>query len=57
MVRIPQLGEGALRELAMVLAVALVGLLLAALAAFTPWYAGPASTTLVEMNAPAPGAG
>jgi hypothetical protein len=52
MVGIPQLGEGALRELAVVLAVGLLGILLAALAAFGPWYAGPASTTLVELNAP-----
>jgi hypothetical protein len=53
MERIPHVGEGALRELAMVLAVALLGLLLAALAAFTPWYAGSTGTTLVEMHVPA----
>jgi hypothetical protein len=48
-------GDG-VREILMVLAVAFAGLFLAALAAFTPWYAavsGPAGASVVEMRGPA----
>lgn len=48
-------GTGALREFLVVLALALVGLLLAVLAAFAPWYATPADAgggAVVEMHSP-----
>ena len=48
-------GAGALREFLVVLALALVGLLLAVLAAFAPWYATPADgggSGVVEMHSP-----
>ncbi|MER7890506.1 hypothetical protein ABTX15_11835 [Micromonospora sp. NPDC094482] len=44
-----------LRELLMVLAVAVAGLLLAMVAAFTPWHATPAGSApagLVELHGP-----
>jgi hypothetical protein len=47
-------GNG-LREILMVLAVAFGGLVLAALAAFTPWYsavAEPAGAAVVEVRGP-----
>ncbi|MFI7604193.1 hypothetical protein ACIBTV_03620 [Micromonospora sp. NPDC049366] len=46
---------GALRELILVLVVALAGLLLAMAAAFAPWHAtpaGPAPAGLVELRSP-----
>ncbi|MFC3501197.1 hypothetical protein ACFOOK_09525 [Micromonospora krabiensis] len=46
---------GAVRELVLVLAVAVAGLLLAMVAAFTPWHAtpaGPAPAGLVELRSP-----
>ncbi|MFG2048241.1 hypothetical protein ACGFIW_12525 [Micromonospora sp. NPDC048935] len=48
-------GSGALRELILVVAVALVGLLLAMVAAFAPWHAtlaGNAPAGLVELHGP-----
>ncbi|GAA4450961.1 hypothetical protein [Phytohabitans houttuyneae] len=48
-------GTGALREILVVLALALVGLLLAVVAAFAPWYATPADAgggAVVEMHSP-----
>ncbi|MDG4806074.1 hypothetical protein O7634_04820 [Micromonospora sp. WMMD1120] len=48
-------GSGALREMILVLAVALAGLLLAMVAAFAPWHASPlgnAPAGLVEMRSP-----
>ncbi|GAB3815650.1 hypothetical protein [Micromonospora zhanjiangensis] len=51
-----QVGAGALREILVVLALGLAGLLLALLAAFTPWYAPtttPPRPQIVEMHAPA----
>ena len=48
-------GAGALREFLVVLVLALVGLLLAVLAAFAPWYATPADSgggAVVEMHSP-----
>ncbi|MGW5561181.1 hypothetical protein ACWER9_28675 [Micromonospora sp. NPDC003944] len=54
-------GSGALRELLLVVAVALAGLLLAMVAAFTPWHATPAGNApagLVELHSPGdPGLG
>ncbi|MFC4017260.1 hypothetical protein ACFOW4_04780 [Micromonospora sp. GCM10011542] len=54
-------GSGALRELILVVAVALAGLLLAMVAAFTPWHATPAGNApagLVELHGPGdPGPG
>jgi hypothetical protein len=54
-------GTGAAREIVMVFALAVAGLLLAMVAAFTPWYDGPADRQrpVVELWAPegAPGAG
>ncbi|WP_410811831.1 hypothetical protein [Micromonospora sp. 067-2] len=54
-------GSGALRELVLVGAVALAGLLLAMVAAFAPWHATPAGNApagLVELHSPgAPGFG
>lgn len=50
-------GAGALREILVVLALGLTGLLLALLAAFTPWYGShtaPEQPEIVEMHAPAP---
>ncbi|MGW4466585.1 hypothetical protein [Micromonospora sp. NBC_01796] len=50
-------GPGAVREILVVLAVALSGLLLALIAAFTPWYdapAGPSRPHVVELQAPPP---
>jgi hypothetical protein len=49
-----RVGTGGVRELLVVLGLGLVGLLLAALAAFTPWYAAPAADrpSLVEVRAP-----
>jgi hypothetical protein len=46
---------GAVRELLVVLAVAVTGLLLATLVAFTPWYEPPVAPerpVVVEMHAP-----
>lgn len=46
---------GAVREILVVLALAIVGLLLAVAAAFTPWYAAldePGGAAVVEMHAP-----
>ncbi|WP_433127085.1 hypothetical protein ACQPWW_29730 [Micromonospora sp. CA-240977] len=48
-------GSGALRELFLVVALALVGLLLAMVAAFVPWHptaAGNAPASLVELRSP-----
>ncbi|MET7667053.1 hypothetical protein [Micromonospora luteifusca] len=48
-------GSGALRELILVVAVALAGLLLAMAAAFAPWHAtsaGNAPASLVELHGP-----
>lgn len=48
-------GTGAAREILVVLVLALAGLLLALLAAFTPWYARPVdsgSAVVVELHAP-----
>lgn len=47
-------GSGAAREVVMVLALAVAGLLLAVVAAFTPWYGAPAERQgpVVEMRAP-----
>ncbi|MDG4834988.1 hypothetical protein O7631_00475 [Micromonospora sp. WMMD967] len=48
-------GSGALRELILVVAVALAGLLLAMVAAFAPWHAtsaGNAPAGLVELRGP-----
>ncbi|BCB79855.1 hypothetical protein GCM10022251_09500 [Phytohabitans flavus] len=56
-------GAGALREFLVVLALALVGLLLAVAAAFAPWYVPPADAgggAVVEMHSPqltGPGSG
>ncbi|MFY1617603.1 hypothetical protein [Micromonospora sp. WMMD736] len=54
-------GSGALRELILVVAVGLAGLLLAMLAAFGPWHAttaGNAPAGLVELRSPGdPGSG
>lgn len=50
-----QVGAGALREILVVLALGIAGLLLAMLAAFTPWYGStttPARPEIVEMHAP-----
>ena len=46
--------SGAAREIVMVLALAVAGLLLAVVAAFTPWYAASAEYQhpVVEMRAP-----
>ncbi|MEJ3743877.1 hypothetical protein WEI85_11360 [Actinomycetes bacterium KLBMP 9797] len=56
-----EVGAGAVREILVVLALALAGLLLAVAAAFGPWYATldePAGAAVVEMHAPvAPGPG
>ncbi|MEV0727534.1 MULTISPECIES: hypothetical protein [Polymorphospora] len=49
-------GTGAVREILVVVGVAVGGLLLAVVAAFAPWYnvsAGPGETEVVEMRAPA----
>lgn len=48
----PLVTDAALRELAMVLAVGLAGLLLAGLVAFTPWYTRDAGTAIVEVPSP-----
>lgn len=57
----PQVGSGAVREILVVLALALAGLLLAVAAAFGPWYPAldePTGAAVVEMHAPvAPGSG
>jgi hypothetical protein len=48
-------GAGAVREILVVLALAMVGLLLAVIAAFAPWYADSADagdTAVVEMHSP-----
>lgn len=48
-------GQGSAREILVVLALAVSGLLLAILAAFTPWYgpaAGAAEVEVVEMHSP-----
>ncbi|WP_405429636.1 hypothetical protein [Micromonospora sp. NBC_00617] len=48
-------GSGALRELILVAAVGLAGLLLAMVAAFAPWHATPADSapaSLVELRGP-----
>ncbi|MBM0277133.1 hypothetical protein [Micromonospora tarensis] len=48
-------GSGALRELILVVAVALAGLLLAMVAAFAPWHGSPAGNDpagLVELHSP-----
>lgn len=47
-------GTGAAREIIMVFALAVAGLLLAIVAAFNPWYGGPADhqRPVVEMWAP-----
>ncbi|MFK3982979.1 hypothetical protein ACI2K4_21705 [Micromonospora sp. NPDC050397] len=48
-------GPGAVREILVVLAVALSGLLLALVAAFTPWYHAPSEprrAQVVELQAP-----
>ncbi|MCM0676935.1 hypothetical protein NCC78_19905 [Micromonospora phytophila] len=48
-------GSGALRELLLVVAVALAGLLLAMVAVFTPWHATPdgaAPAAPVELHSP-----
>jgi hypothetical protein len=56
-------GAGALREILVVLALAFVGLLLAVLAAFAPWYVAPADAgggAVVQMHSPqrpGPGSG
>ncbi|MGC4880634.1 hypothetical protein ACLQ26_30705 [Micromonospora sp. DT43] len=54
-------GSGALRELILVVAVGLAGLLLAIFAAFAPWHATPAGNApagLVELRSPGdPGSG
>ncbi|MEU7589471.1 hypothetical protein AB0A95_24625 [Micromonospora sp. NPDC049230] len=50
-----EVGSGALRELILVVAVALAGLLLAMVAAFAPWHAtlaGTAPAGLVELHSP-----
>lgn len=50
---------GGFREILVVLALALVGLVLATLAALTPWYAaatGGGSAPVVSVESPAPGA-
>lgn len=47
---------GAVREILVVLVLAVVGLILAVAAAFTPWYAAldePGGAAVVEMHAPA----
>ncbi|BCJ66478.1 hypothetical protein [Polymorphospora rubra] len=49
-------GTGAVREILVVVGVAVGGLLLAVVAAFAPWYdvsAGPGGAEVVEMRAPA----
>lgn len=55
-----EVGAGAVREILVVLALALVGLLLAVVAAFTPWYSASGDSggaAVVEMHAPGlPGA-
>jgi hypothetical protein len=51
----PEAGTGAVREILVVLVLAMVGLLLAVVAAFAPWYAdsaGAGETAVVEMHAP-----
>lgn len=48
-------GAGAIREILVVLALALAGLVLALAAAFGPWYGGleqPGGPAVVEMHAP-----
>ncbi|MBF9133319.1 hypothetical protein I0C86_30795 [Plantactinospora sp. S1510] len=48
-------GRGSAREILVVLALAVTGLLLAVLAAFTPWYgvaAGSPEVEVVEMHSP-----
>lgn len=47
-------GTGAVREVVMVFAIAVAGLLLAVVAAFAPWYDGGLADrgTVVEMRAP-----
>jgi hypothetical protein len=52
--------SGAVRELLVVLALAVAGLLLAMLAAFTPWYGDAVSSggaEVVELRVPAGGPG
>lgn len=51
-------GTGAAREIVMVLALAVAGLLLAVAAAFTPWYGGSVEHQgpVAEMRAPGGGA-
>ncbi|MBE1487110.1 hypothetical protein [Plantactinospora soyae] len=49
------IGRGSMREILVVLALAVGGLLLAMLAAFTPWYgvaAGSPEVEVVEMHSP-----
>jgi hypothetical protein len=49
-------GTGAVRELLVVLALAVAGLFLAVIAAFAPWYGPPAQAdrpVVVELHAPA----
>ncbi|GIG85859.1 hypothetical protein [Plantactinospora endophytica] len=51
-----RVGQGSTREILVVLAVAVSGLLLATLVAFTPWYgsaAGAPEVEVVEMHSPA----
>ncbi|WP_148086410.1 hypothetical protein [Micromonospora sp. HM5-17] len=53
-------GAGSVREILVVLALAVAGLLLAMAAAFTPWYGTAAGSTeleVVEMYAPPPAIG
>jgi hypothetical protein len=48
-------GTGAMREILVVLALAVTGLVLAVIAAFTPWYGAPATpdrSVVVEMHGP-----
>ncbi|GAA3757582.1 hypothetical protein GCM10022225_48550 [Plantactinospora mayteni] len=50
-----RVGQGSAREILVVLALAVSGLLLATLVAFTPWYgfaAGARNVEVVEMHAP-----
>lgn len=47
------MSDAALRELAMVLAVGLIGLLFAGLVAFLPWYARDAGAAVVTVPTPA----
>ncbi|MFY1675326.1 hypothetical protein ACN27G_36245 [Plantactinospora sp. WMMB334] len=50
-----RVGQGAMREILVVLALAVGGLILATLAAFTPWYgfaAGVPEVEVIEMHAP-----